>query len=1332
MLNRSIKKIYPADDRVENNQSLIFADVLEIPNIVLLGEPGAGKSYLFKHASKHEDGQYITARNFVIYADESCTNKSVYIDALDEKRSRTDQPDSISEIIRHIKQIKPTKVRLSCRVADWLGETDLDVFKPYFEANGGYCVVVLEALSEQEIDRILTGKNIDDPREFREQAHSKGVSSMLTNPQNLIMLADTVKNGQWPKSKKELYENATALLLTERNDAHKRKPLAGYTVTQLKDAAGAACAALLIADVEGISLSKDSHSYAEIPYQDSETVLAALTKQAFVSTAQEQVSYSHRTIAEYLAACWLIKSIRGGLPVSRVCSWLCVDGYPALELRGLYAWLVQLLPEYADALMAGDPYGVLVLGDVSCLSLSGRKSLLNALVKLSEKDPWFRAQDWTNEPLGALSVPDMADEFKAILAREPRQFHLRSVVLNAISYGEQQPELKDELLQIFCDDDAFYAERSNAFEGLINAIPNGKHLVFKVVREQLRTSTDNLRLREEVMAEIYTGHYNVEDVVQLVVDYMNHQDPSDRTIGKLWCLAHSLPLDSVPETLDRLTQIELVEDEEDRDIGGFVSELLRRILGSADDIEVDRLWIWLSKLKFGSRYSTYRNDFVKEWFSSNHQVVVELFHIALREQEELTNVWRFWRDFQYLVRFEFDIGQIISSAFSLIAEKDFYDEKEQFIFELILYLTIYFANNADCFNLLYDFGCAHPELADVVARSCQSEVPDWRWEDINRNIKYKKKQRETQQKIRSDFDEQRDLIRAGQLDWMAWLADVYFAKFSDIGRNLEPEKRLEQQLGKQNVDIALEGLEAVLKREDLPTPLEISNLYNQNEYRRWWYAILAGLSECWCRQNNLEVYPEQVLKAALALNLLFSPYYRMNGNNLIRIEPDWQKALFQQKQELVQAVYLEIIKTLLKTKRNYVQGIRELCQHPQLMHNRAAIVLQLLTDYPNAPLQELETLLLTSITLPEIKQELLVLIPTVLAQRARVRLKQKMLWLSIGFLIDFEQFKDAATNCAAKRESFIWTLISIMGQVRSHENQPYQLSVEQLDFVIRLVGKRFPNAEHPTGECSGRQNSWDAAEFIKKRVNQLSAQIDNESVRILNALINEPALASYRDYLKHMAANQAALRRKQLFVQPDWQQTIDALSNGKPANMADLHALTIEYLNDISALIRNGNTDIFKSFWNEESNGRITDPKPEESGRDRLIDLLRPKFTPLGINVEPEGHMAIDKRADIVLLNSAKQKLPIEVKRDYHRDLWTACGNQLDRLYARDPQADGYGIYLVFWFGDKRTRSMPKPPNSLTEPNSPEELENALRSLIKAEDKYRLEVVVIDVTRPED
>lgn len=1336
MLNRSVKKIYPADENIKNNEGLTFSDILHVPNIVLLGEPGAGKTHLFKVANQHENGNYITARSFACNADNSYTEMPVYIDALDEKRSRGEHPDSIGEIIRLTRQIKPSKVRLSCRAADWLGETDLELFKPYFEANGGYCVVVLEALIETEIDRILSENQIDNPREFRDQAYNKGVSSLLNNPQTLIMLARSVNNGRWPRTKKDLYENATSLLLTEHNNNHQHKPLAAYTVNELKKAAGAACAVLLIADIEGISLLKSGNNpYAEIPYPNSDTILAALTKRAFVTLdQQEQVTYSHRTIAEYLAACWLVNTIRNGLPISRVCSLLCVDNHPAPELRGLYAWLTQLLPEHTNALLAADPYGVLVQGDVSCLSLSSRKALLNALVNLAHKDPWFRGQDWTSEPLGALSTPEMADEFKILLAKQPPQFHLRSIVLDAISHGESQPIFKDELLHIFCDNTANYAERSSAFSGLIHAVPNGKELVVKAVRERLQTSNDDLRLKEEVMADMFEGYFNLNDVLQLISEYGHRK--KDGMVGGLWSLGHKLPLDVLSELLDRISQIKLYNDSIYRKIEHFNYEILKRVLFSGKSIDVEKLWFWVSNIKYDSSY--YRgDDAIKDWFAANQNCVADLLKIALSKQSDLENIGGFWHDFQQLTKFTLTIEQLIDSAFSLIAEKDFCDAKDQFIFKLVFHLTICYTTDFEKFTLLFNYGNSHPELAKIVPLFCHSNVPDWRLKHANDAIRRKKKQETTQLKNCADFEKQKNLIRTGQhLGWLGVLAKHYLPDFSDVDRQQTPEKRLSHRLGEQNAADALEGLRAILNRSDLPTPLEIANLYGENKYYPdlWWYAVLAGMTENWFYQSDLNSYPENALKAALALNLLFPRFYHFEGNRCSQIEPDWQKALFQYKPELVQTVYLEVIETLLKTKRDYVQGIREICQYPRLTINRPAIVLRLLTHYSNTPIQELETLLLTALTLPEIASELLLLIEKTLQPHTRVRLKQKDLWLCAGFVMDFEQFKDTVTWCVAKKNDFVWTLMSFIGAAHSSSDkkQPDHFRAAQLGFLVRLVGKRFPHVEHPRNGWSGSHNPWDAADFVKRHINLLSTQMDKESVSQLNSLIDEPELDSYRDHIKHAAANQAALRREQHFDRPNWQQTIDSLKNGKPAHIADLHALTIEHLNDVANRIRTENTDIFKSFWNEDSYGKITEePKPEESCRDRLIDLLRPKFRFLGISVEPENHMALDKRADIVLKYLTDQTLPIEVKRDYHDDLWAACENQLDRLYTRDPQAQGYGIYLVFWFGSQRRRLMPKPPSPLQKPTTAQELEDALRSLIKAENQSRLAVVVLDVTRPD-
>jgi len=70
--------------------------------------------------------------------------------------------------------------------------------------------------------------------------------------------------------------------------------------------------------------------------------------------------------------------------------------------------------------------------------------------------------------------------------------------------------------------------------------------------------------------------------------------------------------------------------------------------------------------------------------------------------------------------------------------------------------------------------------------------------------------------------------------------------------------------------------------------------------------------------------------------------------------------------------------------------------------------------------------------------------------------------------------------------------------------------------------------------------------------------------------------------------------------------------------------------------------------------------------------------------------------------------------------------DQLIALYTRDPGAFGYGIYLVFWFGAERT---PKPPGGQL-PKTPEEMKQALKNLLSAEESTKITVLVIDVSAP--
>jgi hypothetical protein len=64
--------------------------------------------------------------------------------------------------------------------------------------------------------------------------------------------------------------------------------------------------------------------------------------------------------------------------------------------------------------------------------------------------------------------------------------------------------------------------------------------------------------------------------------------------------------------------------------------------------------------------------------------------------------------------------------------------------------------------------------------------------------------------------------------------------------------------------------------------------------------------------------------------------------------------------------------------------------------------------------------------------------------------------------------------------------------------------------------------------------------------------------------------------------------------------------------------------------------------------------------------------------------------------------------------------------YTRDPGADGFGIYLVFWFGGM---AMPLPKEG-KKPRSATELEERLRQTLTVEEGRRIRVCVIDCALP--
>ena len=110
-----------------------------------------------------------------------------------------------------------------------------------------------------------------------------------------------------------------------------------------------------------------------------------------------------------------------------------------------------------------------------------------------------------------------------------------------------------------------------------------------------------------------------------------------------------------------------------------------------------------------------------------------------------------------------------------------------------------------------------------------------------------------------------------------------------------------------------------------------------------------------------------------------------------------------------------------------------------------------------------------------------------------------------------------------------------------------------------------------------------------------------------------------------------------------------------------------------------------------------------------------------------EGRYANDKRADI-RVSCRDFQVPVEIKKNLHPNLWSALREQLIARYARDPATDGYGIYVVLWFGgiDGRT---PSPPSG-GPPRDPGALRQRLQDTLTPEEARKISVCVIDVSAP--
>jgi len=342
---------------------------------------------------------------------------------------------------------------------------------------------------------------------------------------------------------------------------------------------------------------------------------------------------------------------------------------------------------------------------------------------------------------------------------------------------------------------------------------------------------------------------------------------------------------------------------------------------------------------------------------------------------------------------------------------------------------------------------------------------------------------------------------------------------------------------------------------------------------------------------------------------------------------------------------------------------------------------------------------------------------------------QRVYWLAAGMLIDPAQYESVLWQYIGKawvRANHLCAFVSDR-YGRIDLGNDYELSAVSLGKLIELLA---PHAELERHSGYVRVTEpMRMGESIYAMVSRLGAlaEADQEITRLLANSALSKLKHSLEDAQHQLRLNQ---REKAFrFLSP--QRVAAVLSKREPVDVADLAALTLDFLDQIARELRGNNSNRFADFWNVEIENNKQKPigkRGEDLCRNTLMAWLRSFLEPHGIDCQPEGACFNHKRSDNRLSYRNEFALPIEIKRDENAELWTAMREQLMKKYAMAPEASGYGIYLVFWFGNKN--DLPPPRDGKEKPVSPEELQTRLEALLNREERCRISVRVLDVSWP--
>ena len=663
----------------------------------------------------------------------------------------------------------------------------------------------------------------------------------------------------------------------------------------------------------------------------------------------------------------------------------------------------------------------------------------------------------------------------------------------------------------------------------------------------------------------------------------------------------------------------------------------------------------------------------------------------------------------------------------------------------------------------------------------EREEAEWK----ERNAVVMRRVRERQKDYVAAVREQAAKLRDGRCHaaLLHELAQIYFDELDDDQADADPVACLRQRLDGDDalVSAALAGFRKLLSRDDLPDLAATASLHGSGEFSFFALPFLAGLAEEErANRDPLELLDETGLRRAVGYHLVSGQHVSLFARRTVRdsaeardepglrsvIEaylasgprgpgpqtaagsdgrredvrgPGWYRLALQSRPAPVADAIVAIHRAQVRKKAGPDRHIRDLSRDPAYARVAPLAAPRMFSVFPSRctepQVETLRVLLWTALDSRNMSPAELTDVVRKRSRRQDMDVAQRIQWLCAGLFVAREEYLPQLVDyVAAGRDVRVHHVVDFF--VAPGNRFRGSLAFEdwkanELADLLRALAGRLPRYQplDGVGFLSDRQVARLRAEpLLNRLIGALAERADDEAAVALDSLAADPALHGWAGELSRARETQAERLRAAKHRTPTLGSLQEALRGGPPASAADLLALGLDKLDELGAHIRDADTNDWLQYWHRDPESRRPiKPQDETDCRDALISDLRRLLQPQGVDAQKEGHYADDTRADIRLAFGPNIAIPVEIKRNSHREVWRAAEQQLAAKYTRAPESEGYGIYLVLWFGPEREHMKVLPPTG-TLPRTASDLRDRLEEQLPPALRPKIHIVVIDVS----